>query len=207
MNSVQSWISIICISAIACTMLEFMAPNGKMEKIVRLVFGAFMIIAIISPVVDTCLNMNINISSRKNVLSSRTNFSDKIYEQSLDIASENIKKSVMDELKVMKVMVTIENGAQTIYATEGKKNTEDTEDSSNGELKRRQKSDDSETKYITVKGPNGEEEALAITEVQPTVKGVVVVCSGGDDPEVQQRIINAVTTALNITTKSVCVTK
>ena len=106
-----------------------------------------------------------------------------------------------------KVMVTIENGAQTIYATEGKKNTEDTEDSSNGELKRRQKSDDSETKYITVKGPNGEEEALAITEVQPTVKGVVVVCSGGDDPEVQQRIINAVTTALNITTKRVCVTK
>ena len=106
-----------------------------------------------------------------------------------------------------KVMVTIENGAQTIYATEGKKNTEDTEDSSNGELKRRQKSDDSETKYITVKGPNGEEEALAITEEQPTVKGVVVVCSGGDDPEVQQRIINAVTTALNITTKRVCVTK
>ena len=106
-----------------------------------------------------------------------------------------------------KVMVTIENGAQTIYATEGKKNTEDTEDSSNGELKRRQKSDDSETKYITVKGPNGEEEALAITEVQPTVKGVVVVCSGGDDPEVQQIIINAVTTALNITTKRVCVTK
>lgn len=106
-----------------------------------------------------------------------------------------------------KVMVTIENGAQTIYATEGKKNTEDTEDSSNGELKRRQKSDDSETKYMTVKGPNGEEEALAITEVQPTVKGVVVVCSGGDDPEVQQRIINAVTTALNITTKRVCVTK
>lgn len=106
-----------------------------------------------------------------------------------------------------KVMVTIENGAQTIYATEGKKNTEDTEDSSNGELRRRQKSDDSETKYITVKGPNGEEEALAITEVQPTVKGVVVVCSGGDDPEVQQRIINAVTTALNITTKRVCVTK
>lgn len=106
-----------------------------------------------------------------------------------------------------KVMVTIENGTQTIYATEGKKNIEDTEDSSNGELKRKQKSDDSETKYITVKGPNGEEKALAITEVQPTVKGVVVVCSGGDDPEVQQRIINAVTTALNITTKRVCVTK
>ena len=106
-----------------------------------------------------------------------------------------------------KVMVTIENGTQTIYATEGKKNIEDTEDSSNGELKRKQKSDDSETKYITVKGPNGEEKALAITEVQPTVKGVVVVCSGGDDPEVQQRITNAVTTALNITTKRVCVTK
>ena len=106
-----------------------------------------------------------------------------------------------------KVMVTIESGAQTIYATEGKKNTEDTEDSSNGELKRKQKTDDSETKYITIKGSDGEEKALAITEVQPIVKGVVVECEGGDDPKVQQRVINAITTALNITNKRVCVTR
>lgn len=38
-------------------------------------------------------------------------------------------------------------------------------------------------------------------------EGVVVVCEGGDLPQVQQRIIEAVTTALNISSKRVCVTK
>lgn len=103
MSGVQSWISIICISAIACTMLEFMVPDGKMEKIVRLVFGAFMVIAIISPLIDTVSNIDININSKKNILSSETNFSNRIYEQSLDVASKNIKKIVIDELHGMGV--------------------------------------------------------------------------------------------------------
>ena len=106
-----------------------------------------------------------------------------------------------------KVLVTIENGAQTIYATETKKNTEASEDKADGQTTRKQESDGTETKYITVKDKDGKEKALSVTEVQPTVKGVVVVCSGGDDPCVQKRIVNAVTTALNITAKRVCVTK
>lgn len=106
-----------------------------------------------------------------------------------------------------KVLVTVENGKEIVYATQAKKNTEATEDKSNGETTRKQESDDSETKYITIKDSNGTEKALAITEIQPTVKGVVVVCAGGDNPVVQQSITNAVTTALNITSKRVCVTK
>lgn len=103
MNSVQSWISVICISAIACTMLEFMTPDGRMEKIVRLVFGAFMVIAIISPLIDTVSNIDISINNKKSILKSENNFSDKIYEQSLDVAGKNIRKVVMDELKIMDI--------------------------------------------------------------------------------------------------------
>ena len=44
----------------------------------------------------------------------------------------------------------------------------------------------SEVSYITVRDANGSERALAVTEVQPTVKGVVVVCPGGEEPVVQQ---------------------
>lgn len=106
-----------------------------------------------------------------------------------------------------KVLVTVENSTETVYATSGKKNTEACEDRVNGETTKKKESDDSETQYITVKDSDGTEKALAITEIQPTVKGVVVVCSGGDNSLVQQRIINAVTTALNITSKRVCVTK
>ena len=65
----------------------------------------------------------------------------------------------------------------------------------------------SEVSYITVRDANGSERALAVTEVQPTVKGVVVVCPGGEEPVVQQRIISAVTTALDISSKRVFVTR
>lgn len=106
-----------------------------------------------------------------------------------------------------KVLVTLENGKETKYATEEKSNSEITEEKTNGETTKTQQSGDSESKYITVRGADGSEQALLVTEIQPTVKGVVVVCSGGGDPVVQQRIIDAVTTALNISSKRVCVTK
>lgn len=106
-----------------------------------------------------------------------------------------------------KVLVTLENGVETKYATEEKTNSEISEEKSNGETTRSQQSGDSEIKYITVRDANGAERALATTEIQPTVKGVVVVCSGGENPVVQQRIIDAVTTALNVSSKRVCVTR
>lgn len=43
--------------------------------------------------------------------------------------------------------------------------------------------------------------------IEPKVRGVVVVCDGGDDPVVVSRVMNAVTKALNIGSDKVCVTK
>ena len=134
-----------------------------------------------------------------------------------DITVEEYRTQIENSLKEIvstiqgagkaKVLVTVENGTETVYATEQKKNKESAEDKSNGETTKKKESDDSEVRYITVKDSNGTEKALSVTQVQPTVKGVVIVCDGGDNPNTQQRIINAVTTALNITSKRVCVTK
>lgn len=44
-------------------------------------------------------------------------------------------------------------------------------------------------------------------EIEPVIRGVVVVCQGGDNPVVVERVFSAVTKALNITTSKVCVTK
>ena len=54
---------------------------------------------------------------------------------------------------------------------------------------------------------NGERQGLLVKEIQPTVRGVVIVCEGGDDPAVQEQITDAVTTALNISTKRVSISK
>ena len=106
-----------------------------------------------------------------------------------------------------KVLVTLENTEETVYATEEKKNKEATEDKTDGQLSKKRESDDCEKKYITIKDADGTERALSVTQIQPTGKGVVVVCDGGDVPDVQQRITEAIKTALNITSKRVYVTQ
>lgn len=106
-----------------------------------------------------------------------------------------------------KVLVTLEQSKQYVYATEEKKSNQTTEDKSGSSTTKNEANDNTETKYILVEDADGAQRALPITEVQPIVKGVVVVCDGGDNPAVQQNVITAVTTALNITTVRVCVIK
>ncbi len=100
-----------------------------------------------------------------------------------------------------KVMVTLENGVEYVYATEERVNTDRQE--GDGEISQR---DDSDKSVIVVDTGDGKQ-GLLVTEIQPTVKGVVIVCEGGDQPVVQQRVIDTVTTALNLSSKRVCVTK
>ena len=52
---------------------------------------------------------------------------------------------------------------------------------------------------------DGSQKALSVTEISPEIRGVVVVCGKGSDAELQQNIINAVTTALQISSTRVCV--
>ena len=119
---------------------------------------------------------------------------------------ENIISSI-DGAGKSKVLVTFENSAETVYATEEKKNKEASEDKAEGEITRKKETDDCEKKYITIKDGEGTEHALAVTEIEPKVKGVVAICQGGDNPVVKQKVTEAITTALNIVSKRVCVIK
>lgn len=132
-----------------------------------------------------------------------------VAESSVDGYTEQVQASLKDIVSSIdgvgscKILVTLEKSAQYVYATEEKKSKQTTQDqAANATVKNE---DSSETKYIIVKDKDGSQKALAVTEVQPTVKGVVVVCEGGNQPGVQQNIINAVTTALNISSARVCV--
>lgn len=122
---------------------------------------------------------------------------------------DNIKSliSAIDGAGKSKVLITLESSSQNIYATEQKKNSEAVEDRENETISKKRESSDFETKYIKIKDENGAEKPISVTQIQPTIKGVVVVCDGGDNPAVQEKIINAVKTALNITSKRVYVTK
>lgn len=104
-----------------------------------------------------------------------------------------------------KVMVTLECGTEYVYASQQKTTSALSEDSdSSGKISRDEKQTGEEN-VILIDGDNGEE-PLILKEMTPTVAGVVVVCSGADDANVKQRIVDVVTTALGTSSNRVCVT-
>jgi len=97
------------------------------------------------------------------------------------------------------VMITLENGVEYVYADEHKTNSDRVEQGGNVEMR-----DDSQRTVVTVDAGDGKT-GLLVTEIQPTVRGVVVTCTGARDEAVAAMVTQAVKTALNISDKRVCV--
>lgn len=93
-----------------------------------------------------------------------------------------------------RVMVTLESDAQAVYAADTVSSAQTDGATAFSES------------YLTVDtdtGPVG----LLLTRIQPTVKGVAVVCDGGDSDAVRQQVIQVVSTAFHISERRVCVVK
>lgn len=96
------------------------------------------------------------------------------------------------------VVVTLDSGIRYTYADSGETDSSTASGSSTN-----QKSQSSKRSYVTVKDSSGAEKALIITENMPEIRGVAIVCMGGDNEQIAEKIKNAVTAALNITSKRV----
>lgn len=101
--------------------------------------------------------------------------------------------SQIDGVGECRVMITLENSAESVYAKNYEGKSDD--DSSN-----------QKDEYVFYKA-SGDESPVLIKEYLPQVQGVTVVCSGGDDIEVQEKIIDSVTSLFNIPTNRVSVSK
>lgn len=93
-----------------------------------------------------------------------------------------------------RVMVTLESGSRAVYAA-------DTVSAAGADGAT--SLSESYLSVDTADGPVG----LLLTHIQPTVKGVAVVCDGGGNPAVQQRVVQVVSTAFHISERRVCVVK
>ena len=144
-------------------------------------------------------------SEPQSTASSGTTYTAEEYEARLESELEGLLMKIRGVGNAT-VMVTLEQTKQAVYAKEEKTSGQTTEDKSDGTT-RNETDSSNETGYILVRDADGSERALPVTEIQPMIKGVVVVCDGGDNPAVQQSIIDAVTTALDITSVRVCVIK
>ena len=105
------------------------------------------------------------------------------------------------------VMVTLESGVEYIYAVEETMNINETNNFEGEEVKKQSQQNNIQQKYIVVDAGSGKKEALLKTGKPPAIQGVVVVCEGAGSAVVQERVTQAITTALGISYGKVCVTK
>lgn len=119
------------------------------------------------------------------------------YKESLESDITKMVTDITGSRKVT-VVVTLDSGIRYSYA-------DTREESSSDKTEKEAQTTDTELKesYITVKSASGGEEALLLKTEMPEIRGVAVVCEGGDDEYINQKILNTVTAALNITSKRV----
>lgn len=182
----------------AKSFLDKVAGNEKGRRII-------VVAGIIGIALILLSNFIPSVSGKKTEESGREITSEQ-YARNLETQLSDVIASISG-VGTSKVMVTLASGVEYIYANEESKNSDISEDIQGETRSRVQQSDDVQQKYIIVDSPDGGKQALVQTEILPRVQGVVVVCEGGDQPAVQQSIIDAVTTALDISSTRVCVTK
>lgn len=119
------------------------------------------------------------------------------YEQRLEQELTRIVCAITGE-EGPAVLVTLESSSQTVYAADEKTSSQQEE---NGES-----SEEYEKTHVILKDSGGAQQALAVTEIQPKVKGVVIVSRYAGDPVIREKLTEAVKTALDISSARVCVT-
>ncbi len=124
-------------------------------------------------------------------------FSAEEYKESLEKDITKLVKSISGSRRVT-VIVTLESSINYQYAD----TVEESDESKNDDKNTAEKSEIKQG-YITVKNADGSEQAILISKQMPEIRGVAIVCEGGDAPALNEKIQNAVTSALNITSKRV----
>ena len=119
------------------------------------------------------------------------------YKRSIESSLRDIISKI-DGAGRTEIFLTLDNGSENVYALN---RSED----KNGEDDRSEESARSE--YFSLRSSDGGEAGMLLKVVEPEVRGVVVVCEGGGDAVTKERVLEAVTKSLNISSARVCITK
>ncbi len=96
------------------------------------------------------------------------------------------------------VLVTLESSRETVYA----------EDKSTGSRQSGEELEEEQDRtHVILKDSDGGQRGLAVTEIEPKIKGVVIVSRAAGDPAIRERLTEAVRTALGVSSARVCVTE
>ena len=126
-----------------------------------------------------------------------TLFSSESYAQSIEKRLTALL-SVMEGVGNVRVMVTVESGSENYYLSD--KNSGQASDDGG------RSSADLQEDHVIVRSGN-EERGILVKVAEPEIRGVAVVCSGGSDPAVQARVVDAVTALLDLSSARVSVSE
>jgi len=144
-------------------------------------------------------------SKKENIKKPKT---EKLEKQTPEEYVEQLEKKLNNIISKIKgvgrseVLITIENGVENVYANSEKKATNSNENVS-GKMSTR---NDTQKDVVVIDTHEGKQ-ALVVTQKEPTIKGVLVVCDGADNVSVVEKVTDAVSKSLNIKKNRLSVVK
>ena len=164
---------------------KYLLENDKNKLKIITVIGVIGILLLSLPEIIPKHNAESNSDNNEIV-----NYCD--YIDNLESKLTNIIESI-DGAGECRVMITLENTSENIYATDS-------------ELKIDDDSKSNKDNYVIYNAQSGESPVLINTNM-PKIQGVTIVCSGGDNVKVREVIIKTVTSLFDISTNRVSVSK
>jgi len=148
----------------------------------------------------TSLPKSANAASAKNPAQESIRVDLTAYEQQLERRLSEIVSAIAGAGEA-RVMLTLDCGSEPIYAVQGKTDTKHSFSDSGSE-----ESLSANKEYVII-GSGAGEQGLVLKMVEPQVRGVAVICRGGDDLIVRQAIVEAVTAVLGVGSNKVSVAR
>lgn len=98
MSGIREWSSVIVLAALAAGILQYLMPSGSMEKVTRLVIGAFVICSILVPVGKLVKQADVQAFAQGNSILPNVQYQDTVYKQTIDAAQAAVRTVVIASL-------------------------------------------------------------------------------------------------------------
>ncbi|MDK2798702.1 MAG: stage sporulation protein [Clostridiales bacterium] len=119
------------------------------------------------------------------------------YGEKLEKKLENILSQI-DGVGKVAIMITLSSSSEIVPAMDYNSGETITVESDNQGGNRKITQSEKENKILILNEQGGKQEPLILKELQPTIKGVIVVAEGASDIRIKAHIYEAVKTALGV---------
>ncbi len=101
MEEIKKYSFILCLISIFCTLFEMLIPPGKISKTMHTVISLFAVTLAVLPIYNTFKKIDFEFKNFENVpkIKETSNLANSIDDQTLTLASENIKELIATKLK------------------------------------------------------------------------------------------------------------